>query len=382
MWLHASSLTSFDKKNEFPASGGAGLCDASANGWGSDEMKNASGRGWVARAIGLSLLAGAGLWTCALPAAAETALLNVSYDPTRELYREINAAFAEQWKAKTGEAITVRASHGGSGAQARTVIDGVDADVVTLGIPSDIDAIAKLTHKIPDDWRSKLPNTATPYTSTVVFLVRKGNPKGIKDWADLIKPDVKVITPNPKTSAGGRWNFLAAWGYAYNQDKKADAADAFVGQVYKNVPVLDTGARGSTVTFAQRGLGDVLPTWENEAYLVLQEFGADKFDIVSPPSSIYAEPPVALVAANAERKGTTKAAQAYLDFLYTDQAQAIFAKHHYRPIKREAAAPADLAQLPDIKLFKIEDLQGSWDEIQKRNFDAGGLFDRLSRAGR
>jgi sulfate transport system substrate-binding protein len=345
-------------------------------------MKNASGRGWVARAIGLSLLAGAGLWTCALPAAAETALLNVSYDPTRELYREINAAFAEQWKAKTGEAITVRASHGGSGAQARTVIDGVDADVVTLGIPSDIDAIAKLTHKIPDDWRSKLPNTATPYTSTVVFLVRKGNPKGIKDWADLIKPDVKVITPNPKTSAGGRWNFLAAWGYAYNQDKKADAADAFVGQVYKNVPVLDTGARGSTVTFAQRGLGDVLPTWENEAYLVLQEFGADKFDIVSPPSSIYAEPPVALVAANAERKGTTKAAQAYLDFLYTDQAQAIFAKHHYRPIKREAAAPADLAQLPDIKLFKIEDLQGSWDEIQKRNFDAGGLFDRLSRAGR
>lgn len=185
MWLHASSLTSFDKKNEFPASGGAGLCDASANGWGSDEMKNASGRGWVARAIGLSLLAGAGLWTCALPAAAETALLNVSYDPTRELYREINAAFAEQWKAKTGEAITVRASHGGSGAQARTVIDGVDADVVTLGIPSDIDAIAKLTHKIPDDWRSKLPNTATPYTSTVVFLVRKGNPKGIKDWAFL-----------------------------------------------------------------------------------------------------------------------------------------------------------------------------------------------------
>ena len=202
----------------------------------------------------------------------------------------------------------MRASHGGSGAQARTVIDGVDADVVTLGIPSDIDAIAKLTHKIPEDWRSKLPNTATPYTSTVVFLVRKGNPKGVKDWADLVKPDVKVITPNPKTSAGGRWNFLAAWGYAYDQDKDSAKADAFVGQVYKNVPVLDTGARGSTVTFAQRGLGDVLPTWENEAYLVLQEFGADKFDIVSPPSSIYAEPPVALVAVNAERKGTTKAA--------------------------------------------------------------------------
>ena len=253
---------------------------------------------------------------------------------------------------------------------------------MTASLSIDIDAIAKLTHKIPEDWRSKLPNTATPYTSTVVFLVRKGNPKGIKDWADLIKPDVKVITPNPKTSAGGRWNFLAAWGYAYGTDKDAAKADAFVGQVYKNVPVLDTGARGSTVTFAQRGLGDVLPTWENEAYLVLQEFGADKFDIVSPPSSIYAEPPVALVAVNAERKGTTKAAQAYLDFLYTDRAQAIFAKHHYRPIRREAAAQADLAQLPDIKLFKIEDLQGSWDEIQKRNFDAGGLFDRLSRAGR
>ncbi|MBE7204048.1 MAG: sulfate ABC transporter substrate-binding protein, partial [Parafilimonas terrae] len=205
----------------------------------------------MARAIGLSLLAGAGLLACALPAAAETALLNVSYDPTRELYREINAAFTEAWKAKTGEAITVRASHGGSGAQARTVIDGVDADVVTLGIPSDIDAIAKLTRKIPEDWRSRLPNQGTPYTSTVVFLVRKGNPKGVKDWDDLVKPDVKVITPNPKTSAGGRWNFLAAWGYAYGKDKDAAKADAFVGQIYRNVPVLDTGARGSTVTFAQ-----------------------------------------------------------------------------------------------------------------------------------
>ncbi|MDP4005761.1 sulfate ABC transporter substrate-binding protein [Methylobacterium sp. NEAU K] len=345
-------------------------------------MKNGAARSGSAWAIGLSMMAAVGLCTGSLPASAETALLNVSYDPTRELYREINAVFAEDWKARTGESITVRASHGGSGAQARTVIDGVDADVVTLGIPSDIDAIARLTRKIPEDWRSKLPNEAVPYTSTVVFLVRKGNPKLVKDWADLAKPDVKVITPNPKTSAGGRWNFLAAWGYAYGQDRDAAKADAFVGQVYRNVPVLDTGARGSTVTFAQRGLGDVLPTWENEAYLVLQEFGADKFDIVSPPSSIYAEPPVALVAANAGRKGTTKAAQAYLDFLYGDRAQAIFAKHHYRPIRREAAAPADLARLPEIKLFKIEDMQGSWDEIQKRNFDAGGLFDRLSRAGR
>ncbi|MEA1834506.1 sulfate ABC transporter substrate-binding protein [Methylobacterium durans] len=314
--------------------------------------------------------------------AAETALLNVSYDPTRELYREVNAAFAEEWKAKTGETITVRASHGGSGSQARTVIDGVDADVVTLGIPSDIDAIVKLTKKIPADWRDKQPNQGLPYTSTVVFLVRKGNPKGVKDWNDLGKPDVKVITPNPKTSAGGRWNFLAAWGYAYNQDKDAEKANAFVGQIYKNVPILDTGARGSTVTFAQRGLGDVLPTWENEAFLVLQEFGADKFDIVVPPTSIYAEPPVALVDANVDRKGTRKQAEAYLAFLYSDKAQAIFAKHRYRPLKREAANKADLAFLPDVKLFKIEDLQGNWDDIQKKNFDNGGLFDQLSKAGR
>ncbi|WP_096483769.1 sulfate ABC transporter substrate-binding protein [Methylorubrum populi] len=313
----------------------------------------------------------------------QTEILNVSYDPTRELYREINAAFSEEWKAKSGETITVRAAHGGSGAQARTVIDGIPADVVTLGIPSDIDAIANLSKKIPADWRTKLPNEGLPYTSTVVFLVRKGNPKGVKDWDDLAKPDVKVITPNPKTSAGGRWNFLAAWGYAYERDgRDKEKANAFVGSLYKNVPVLDTGARGSTVTFAQRGLGDVLPTWENEAFLVLEEFGKDKFDIVVPPTSIYAEPPVALVEANVEKKGTRKQAEAYLQFLYSDKAQAIFAKHHYRPIKREAAKPEDLAQLPEIKLFKIEDLQGSWDQIQKANFDNGGLFDQLSRAGR
>lgn len=346
-----------------------------------DVTRTASGRNGRSRA-----LAGLCLAACLLPAAfgaqAQTALLNVSYDPTRELYRDVNAAFVEDWKAKTGETITVRASHGGSGSQARTVIDGVDADVVTLGIPSDIDAIARLTKKIPADWRSRQPNTSLPYTSTVVFLVRKGNPKGVADWGDLVKPDVKVITPNPKTSAGGRWNFLAAWGYAYNQGKDAAKAETFVGQVYRNVPVLDTGARGSTVTFAQRGLGDVLPTWENEAFLVLQEFGADKFDIVVPPTSIYAEPPVALVDANVDRKGTRKQAEAYLAFLYTDKAQAIFAKHHYRPLKREAAAEADLKLLPEIKLFKIEDLQGGWDDIQAKNFDTGGLFDRLSQAGR
>lgn len=314
-------------------------------------------------------------------ASAETALLNVSYDPTRELYRDINAAFIEDWKAKTGETIVVRASHGGSGSQARTVIDGVDADVVTLGIPSDIDAISKLSGRIPADWRTKQPDQGLPYTSTVVFLVRKDNPKKILDWSDLARSDVKVITPNPKTSAGGRWNFLAAWGYAYTRDKDPNKANAFLTAIYKNVPVLDTGARGSTITFAQRGLGDVLPTWENEAQLVFQEFGRDKFDVVVPPTSIHAEPPVALVDANVDKKGTRKQAEAYLAFLYSDKAQAIFAKHHYRPRKREAAAPEHLAQLPEIKLFKIEDFQGSWDDIQKKNFDNGGLFDQISKAG-
>lgn len=315
-------------------------------------------------------------------ASAETELLNVSYDPTRELYKEVNVAFAEEWKAKTGETVVIRAAHGGSGSQARTVIDGIPADVVTLGIPSDIDAIVKLSKKISPDWRSRLPNNALPYTSTVVFLVRKGNPKGVKDWGDLVKPDVKVITPNPKTSAGARWNFLAAWGYAYEQNgKDAEKANAFVGKLFKNVPVLDTGARGSTVTFAQRGLGDVLPTWENEAFLVFDEFGRDKFDIVVPPTSIYAEPPVALVDANVDKKGTRKQAEAYLQFLYSDKAQAIFAKHHYRPIKREAAKKEDLALLPEIKLFKIEDYQGSWDNIQKKNFDNGGVFDQLTKQG-
>ncbi|GJE54519.1 MULTISPECIES: sulfate ABC transporter substrate-binding protein [Methylobacterium] len=341
-------------------------------------LSNSLGQTVLAAAFGASIaLAGSA------PACAQSELLNVSYDPTRELYKDINAAFAEDWKAKTGETITVRAAHGGSGAQARTVIDGIPADVVTLGIPSDIDAIARISKKISPDWRTKLPNEGLPYTSTVVFLVRKGNPKGVKDWGDLAKPDVKVITPNPKTSAGGRWNFLAAWGYAYEQNgKDVEKANAFVGQLYKQVPVLDTGARGSTVTFAQRGLGDVLPTWENEAYLVFDEFGRDKFDIVVPPTSIYAEPPVALVDANVDRRGTRKQAEAYLQFLYTDAAQAIFAKHHYRPLKREAAKKEDLALLPEIKLFKIEDLQGSWDDIQKKNFDNGGLFDQLGKAGR
>ncbi|QRM33371.1 sulfate ABC transporter substrate-binding protein [Microvirga sp. VF16] len=320
-----------------------------------------------------------GLLTLPSTASAQSQLLNVSYDPTRELYREINRAFADDWKARTGETVSIRTSHGGSGAQARTVIDGIDADVVTLGIPSDIDAIAKATKKIPSDWRGKLPNNSLPYTSTVVFLVRKGNPKGIKDWDDLVKPGVQVITPNPKTSAGGRWNFLAAWGYSQTKNGNADKAKEFVTALYKNVPVLDTGARGSTVTFAQRGLGDVLPAWENEAFLVLDEFGRDKFEIVVPTLSILAEPPVALVEGNVDGKGTRKVAEAFLGFLYTDKAQAIFAKHHYRPIKTEAAKPEDLAALPNLKLFTIASLQGNWDDIQKNNFDSGGLFDQISK---
>ena len=309
---------------------------------------------------------------------AETALLNVSYDPTRELYRDINAAFVIEWKARTGEEITVRASHGGSGAQARSVIDGIDADVVTLGIPSDIDAIARLTKKIPADWRNRLPNTSLPYTSTIVFVVRKDNPKAVKDWADLVRADVKVITPNPKTSAGGRWNFLGAWGQAFNASRDLAKANDFAEAFYRNVPVLDTGARGSTVTFAQRGLGDVLPTWENEAYLVLDEFGRDKFEIVTPSVSIVAEPPVALVDGNVDRKGTRKAAEAYLAFLYTDAAQAIFAKHHYRSARLEGAAEVSVNK-PAMSLFTIESIQPDWDVIQKTFFEAGGVFDRISR---
>lgn len=329
---------------------------------------------------GLFALAGLAVFLLAQGAFAQTQLLNVSYDPTRELYREINQAFVDSWKKSTGETVTMRSSHGGSGAQARAVIDGIDADVVTLGIPSDIDAISKLTNKIPADWRTKLPNNSLPYTSTVVFLVRKGNPKGIRDWDDLAKPGIRVITPNPKTSAGGRWNFLAAWGYALTKEGGTpEKAREFVSAIYKSVPVFDTGARGSTVTFAQRGLGDVLPTWENEAFLVLDEFGRDKFDIVVPSISILAEPPVALVEGNVDRKGSRKVAEAYLAFLYSDPAQAIFAKHHYRPVRREAARPEDLALLASIKLFTIESIEPNWDTIQKNNFDNGGLFDQISK---
>lgn len=312
---------------------------------------------------------------------AQTTLLNVSYDPTRELYKALNPLFAADWKAKTGESVTIRMSHGGSGAQARTVIDGIDAAVVTLALAADIDQIAARTGKIPADWQKRLPNNASPYTSTIVFVVRKGNPKGIKDWDDLVKPGVQVITPNPKTSGGARWNYLAAWGYQLqktNGDEKA--ARDFMVSLFKNVPVLDTGARGSTITFSQRGQGDVLIAWENEAFLTLAEFGADKFEIVVPSVSILAEPPVSLVDGNVDAKGTRKVAEAYLNFLYTPAAQAVIAKNFYRPVNREAAAKEDLDRLPNLKLFTIDEVFGGWTKTQKAHFDDGGIFDEIQKA--
>ena len=311
-------------------------------------------------------------------ARAATTLLNVSYDPTRELYQDINKAFAAVWQKQDGEAVAIRMSHGGSGAQARSVIDGLPADVVTLALAADIDGIARKTGKIPADWQKRLPHNSCPYTSTIVLLVRKGNPKGIKDWGDLAKPGVQVITPNPKTSGGARWNFLAAWGWAQDHIGKDEAGvRKFVGDVYRNVPVLDTGARGSTTSFAQRGLGDVLISWENEAFLVLNEFGADGFEIVVPSESILAEPPVALVDGNVDAKGTRKIAQAYLDFLYTPEAQALIARHFYRPSDPKAAAPADLARLPKLDLFTLQERFGDWTKVQATYFADGGVFDQI-----
>ena len=313
------------------------------------------------------------------PAFADTTLLNVSYDPTRELYKAYDAAFAAYWKDKTGETVTIEQSHGGSGAQARAVIDGLAADVVTLALEADIDAIAKKTGKIPADWKGRLPNGSAPYTSTIVFLVRKGNPKGVKDWDDLTKPGIQVITPNPKTSGGARWNYLAAYAYADAHDGGDEAKTRdFVAALYKNVPVLDTGARGSTTTFAQRGIGDVLISWENEAFLALKELGADKFEIVVPSLSIKAVPPVALVDGNVDQKGTRKVAEEYLNYLYSDAGQKIIAKNYYRPFKPEAVDPADLKNFPDIKLVTIDDpLFGGWAKVQSTHFADGGVFDQI-----
>lgn len=310
--------------------------------------------------------------------AAQT-LLNVSYDPTRELYKDYNDAFARHWKAETGEDVTLRASHGGSGAQARSVIDGIPADVVTLALQSDIDAIVEKTGKINADWRQKFPNNSAPYTSTIVFLTRKGNPKGIKDWGDLIKDGVEVITPNPKTSGGARWNYLAAWGWAYNEFGGDEAkVKTYMTELFTHVPVLDTGARGATTSFVQRQLGDVLLAWENEAYLSVAEFGPDAFDIVVPPQSILAEPPVAVVDKNVDAKGTRKLAEAYLTYLYSEEGQTIAAKHYYRPSKPELVGQADRSWLKELKLLTIDDpLFGGWAKAQPAHFGDGGTFDQI-----
>jgi sulfate/thiosulfate transport system substrate-binding protein len=307
---------------------------------------------------------------------ADSELLNVSYDPTRELYQALNDTFAKEWQAKTGEAITIQQSHGGSGKQARAVIDGLEADVVTLALAYDIDAIAK-KGLIAPDWQKRLANNSAPYTSTIVFLVRKGNPKGIKDWSDLTKQGVQVITPNPKTSGGARWNYLAAWGYALHKNNKDEtAARNFVADLYRNVPVLDTGARGSTVTFVERGIGDVLLAWENEAFLALKEFGNDKFEIVVPSESILAEPPVAVVDKVVDAKGTRKQAEAYLNFLYSPEAQDIIAKNSYRP--RDAAVAEKYKDaFPKISLFTIDDEFGGWKKAQETHFADGGVFDQI-----
>ncbi len=314
---------------------------------------------------------------------AETTLLNVSYDPTRELYKDYNAAFAAHWKATTGEDVTVQQSHGGSGKQARSVIDGLEADVVTLALESDINAIVEKTGKIAKDWRGRLPNNSSPYTSTIVFLVRKGNPKNIHNWGDLVKGDVQIVTPNPKTSGGARWNYLAAWAWANEEfGGDQDKIKAYIADLFKRAPVLDTGARGSLTTFAQRQIGDVLLAWENEAYLAGAEFGADAFDIVAPPISILAEPPVTVVDGNVDAKGTRKQAEAYLEYLYSEEGQNIAAKHFYRPSKRELVKPELLQQLPDIKLVTIDDpIFGGWVKAQPEHFGDGGVFDQIYKPG-
>lgn len=329
-------------------------------------------RGLIAGVASLALLTG-----LAGAAFADKVLLNVSYDPTREFYKEFNEAFAAQWTAKSGEAVTINQSHGGSGKQARAVIDGLDADVVTLALAGDIDQIAAKTDRLPKDWASKLPNNSAPYTSTIVFIVKKGNPKGIKDWNDLVKDGIQVITPNPKTSGGARWNYLAAWAYAAKAlDGDEGKVKQWIGDLYRNVPVLDTGARGSTTTFAQRGIGDVLISWENEAFLVLQEFGADNFEIVVPSLSILAEPPVAMVEGNAKAKGNEELAKAYLDYLYSPTGQKLAARHFFRPIDPAAADPADVARFPKLELVTIKDF-GGWATAQKTHFADGGVFDTI-----
>ncbi len=326
-------------------------------------------------------------------------LLNVSYDPTREFYQDYNQAFSQYWKEKNGQEVTIRQSHGGAGKQARSVIDGLPADVVTLALSYDIDAISEKTGLLPQDWQKRLPNRSCPYTSTVVFLVRRGNPKGIKDWDDLLKPDVEIITPNPKTSGGARWNYLAAWGYflqkelgdfyklgnPYYKEEQFEAekkVQAIIAELYNQVPVLDTGARGSTTTFIQRGIGDVLLTWENEAYLAINEFEPDQFEIIVPSLSILAEPPVALMDKNAEKHGTTELANAYLEYLYSPVGQRLAAKHYYRPCRPEHADPVDNSRLGHVETFSVNNVFGGWKNAQQTHFADGGIFDQIYLKGK
>jgi sulfate/thiosulfate transport system substrate-binding protein len=318
--------------------------------------------------LAASLLIGGSAW-------ADKTLLNVSYDPTRELYQEFNAAFAKQWEARTREKVTINQSHGGSGKQARSVIDGLEADVVTLALANDINAIAEKAKLLPEDWQKRLPLNSTPYTSTIVFLLRKGNPKGIKDWNDLARPGIAVITPNPKTSGGAQWNYLAAWEFGKRHFGEARAKE-FVSDIYKNVPVLDSGARGSTTTFVERGVGDVFISWENEAFLAIKELGAEKFEIVVPSLSILAEPPVALIDKVVDKKGTRSIAEAYLQYLYSEEGQEIAAKNFYRPTNAKVAARY-AKQFPSIKLFKIDDAFGGWKNAHKLHFADGGTFDQI-----
>ena len=326
----------------------------------------------------LALAAASALALSAVPALAQQVnLLNVSYDPTRELYVEYNAAFAKHWKAKSGQDVSIKQSHGGSGKQARSIIDGIDSDVATLALGGDIDALVANGGLLKADWQKRLPHNSAPYTSTIVFLVKKGNPKGLKDWDDLIKPGVQVITPNPKTSGGARWNYLAAWEYAKRKNGGSDAkAKEFVGKLFQNVPVLDTGARGSTITFVQRGVGDVLLAWENEAFLALKEFGADKFEIVAPSLSILAEPSVAVVDKVVDRKGTRAVAEEYLRHLYSDEGQDIAGRNFYRPTSEKAKAKYD-KQFPKIALFTIDQAFGGWAKADKEHFADGGSFDQI-----
>ncbi|WP_243372577.1 sulfate ABC transporter substrate-binding protein [Geotalea sp. SG265] len=327
--------------------------------------------------IGKALLVAALATSIPLTAFAQVNLLNVSYDPTRELYQDFNSAFAKQWKKQAREDVTIKQSHGGSGKQARAVIDGLDADVVTLALAYDIDEIHDRAKLIPQAWQKRLPHNSSPYTSTIVFLVRKGNPKKIKDWSDLVKPGVSVITPNPKTSGGARWNYLAAWGYALKQKGGNEAqAKEFVRKLFKNVPVLDSGARGSTTTFVQRGLGDVLLAWENEAFLAVNELGKDKFEIVVPSVSILAEPPVTVIDKVVDRKGTRKVAEAYLKYLYTPEGQEIAARHYYRPRDKKVAAKYGKI-FPKVKLLTIDQQFGGWRKAQKVHFADGGIFDQI-----